>query len=84
MSLTPSQRSLRASIAANARLSRQDAADVSAPARRAFLDKFEKQVDPDGVLDPAERRRRADHALRQHMSTLALKSAKARSKRSAA
>jgi hypothetical protein len=34
------------------------------PARRAFLDRFEEEVDPDGTLPPDERRRRAQHALR--------------------
>ena len=32
------------------------------PARQAFLAKFEKEVDPDGKLAPAERARRANHA----------------------
>jgi hypothetical protein len=35
---------------------------VSAPARRAFLDRFEREIDPDGVLKPEERARRAEHA----------------------
>jgi hypothetical protein len=29
----------------------------TAPARRALLDRFERQVDPDGVLSPTERAR---------------------------
>ena len=47
-------------------------------ARRAFLDRFEREVDPDGLLSVEERRRRADHARRAHMLRLALWSAQAR------
>jgi hypothetical protein len=48
------------------------------PGRRAFLDRFERQVDPEGKLPPDERRRRARHALRAHMLRLAKRSAAAR------
>jgi hypothetical protein len=48
------------------------------PAREAFLRRFERQVDPDGVLVPAERGRRAQHALRAHMLRLAKRSVTAR------
>jgi hypothetical protein len=33
----------------------EDRAAHTAPARRAFDERFEREVDPDGVLDPAER-----------------------------
>ncbi|SNX96068.1 hypothetical protein SAMN06893097_103237 [Geodermatophilus sabuli] len=52
----------------------------TAPARRAMLDRFERQVDPDGVLSPAERARRAGHARKAHCARLALRSAQARRK----
>lgn len=48
------------------------------PARRGFLARFEREVDPDGSLTPQERQRRAESAMRAHMQRLALKSAKAR------
>jgi len=48
------------------------------PARQAFLSRFEREVDPDGKLPPAERRRRAQHALRAHMLRLAKRSVSAR------
>jgi hypothetical protein len=48
------------------------------PAREAFLHRFEREVDPDGVLPPAERSRRAQHALRAHMLRLAKHSVAAR------
>ena len=50
----------------------------TAPARRALLDRFERQVDPDGVPSPAERARRAGHARKAYFPRLALRSAQAR------
>jgi hypothetical protein len=39
---------------------------ATAAARAAANARFERQVDPDGVLDPAERARRAAHAAQAH------------------
>jgi hypothetical protein len=47
------------------------------PAREAFLSRLERQGDRDGVLPPAERSRRAQHALRAHMLRLAKRSVSA-------
>jgi hypothetical protein len=48
-------------------------------ARSAFLARFEREVDPDGLLSPAERAARADHALKAHMARMRLaRAAKAR------
>lgn len=52
----------------------------TAPARRAMLNRFERQIDPDGVLSPAERARRAGHARKAYFARLALRSAQARRK----
>lgn len=52
-------------------------------ARQAFLSRFDDQVDPQRVLAPAERARRADAARRLHMSRLSLKSSLTRSKKKA-
>jgi hypothetical protein len=52
----------------------------TAPARRAVLDRFERQVHPDGVLPPTERARRAGHARKAYFARLALWSAQARRK----
>ncbi len=74
-------RSLIARLAAHASWVRT--ADPSArtePARRALLDRFERQVDPDGVLSPDERARRAGHACKAYFTRLALRSAHARRK----
>lgn len=55
----------------------------TAPARKAFLDRFERQVDPDGILEPAERARRAAHAKKAYFLSLSLKSARSRAASSA-
>jgi len=48
------------------------------PARQGFLSRFEKEVDPDGTLPPAERQIRAEHAMRAHMLRLAKRAVAAR------
>lgn len=48
-----------------------------------MLEKFERQIDPDNVLPPAERAFRAEHARKAHMKRMALKSAQARRRRGA-
>lgn len=77
--LTPEQRSLRGRIGAS-ELHAQGKTNTE-PARRAFLDRFEREVDPDGVLEPAERSRRAGHARKAYFARLALRSARARALR---
>ena len=76
--LSPSQRSMRARLAAYAMHARHDSREITANARQAFVERFEQQVDPDGVLPVAERQRRGEHAMRAHMTRLALRSAQAR------
>jgi hypothetical protein len=64
-----------------AEISWRRTADRSArtrPARQAFLSRFEKEVDPDGTLPPAERQVRAEHAMRAHMLRLAKRAVAAR------
>lgn len=48
------------------------------PARDALMRKFEDQVDPDRVLTPEERGKRAASARKAYYQRLALKSAQAR------
>jgi hypothetical protein len=50
----------------------------TAAARAAFLDRFEREVDPEGVLSPTERVRRAEAKRKAYFARLALKSAQAR------
>lgn len=78
MALTPAERTLRARAAAQARWAGEDPAEQARRMQAGTRAKFEQQVDPDGVLDPAERARRAESARRSHMSSLALKSVRAR------
>jgi hypothetical protein len=58
--------------------SRNDPETMVGPAHRGFRRRFERLVDPDGLLDPQERTVRADRARRAHMLTLAARSAEAR------
>ena len=81
-SLTPTERKLRAQIAAEESWAQtEDRSARTANARKAMLDKFETQVDPDGKLTPAERAKRAEHAGKAHFKRSALKSAQARRRR---
>jgi hypothetical protein len=48
------------------------------PARDRFLERFEREVDPDGALPPDQRRQRAEHAKKAYMLRLAKRSAVAR------
>lgn len=78
---TPAELSLQARLAAHSLHARvSDPSAHTAPARRAFLDRFEREVDPDGTLPPADRARRAAHARKAYFAALALKSAQARRK----
>lgn len=76
---------LIASLAAHVRWAQcEDRTAATAAARKAFADRFEKLVDPDDKLDPAERATRAENARKAHYRKLALKSAQVRRARRAA
>lgn len=51
-----------------------------AEVRKGFYRKWEDEVDPERALPEAERRRRADAAMRLHMARMAFISARVRSK----
>lgn len=79
---TPQMRSLRGRIGAYESWARtEDRAARTWPGRKAAMDRFEREVDPDGVLTPQERAKRAEWARKAHMYRLALKSAAARQRR---
>jgi len=80
-SLTPSERSLRARIAAHAMHATHDSRDTTAAGRAAFNARFLDEVDPHRVLPEAERNRRAAHARSAFFTGLAFQSAKARRRR---
>lgn len=78
-SLTPAERSQHARAAQLIRWAHtEDWAAATAPARAAFLSRFERQVDPDGRLAPEVRARRAEAARRAYFIRLSLKGAQAR------
>lgn len=78
LKLSPEERTLRARVAAHTLHSKRDPHETTAKARQAFSEKFERQVDPQGVLPPEERQRRAMHARKAHFARMALASARAR------
>ncbi len=77
-SASPAERSLRARLAAHALHAQRDPRETTANGRAAFLARFEREVDPDSALDPAERRRRAEQARRAYFTRLSLTAAKAK------
>jgi hypothetical protein len=77
--LTPSERTQRARLAANVGLAfTQNRSARTEPGRRAAFAKFEKLVDPDGVLPETERIKRAESLRKAHLQRMAFTSAKAR------
>ncbi len=79
----PAEMALRGRIGAYRLHALNDSREVTKPARAAFLARFEAEVDPDGVLAPEERQRRAQHARRAYFQQLALKSSRVRRARAA-
>ena len=74
--MNPAERSLRSRLGAHTLHSKYDSRQLTGPARRAFLERFEREVDPQGTLPVVERQRRAEHAKKAYFSRLALKSHK--------
>jgi hypothetical protein len=80
--LTPTERTLRAQIAANESWANTENRSArTAPARKAMLEKFESEVDPNNELTPTERAKRAEYKRRAHFKRMALASARARRRR---
>ena len=76
----PSLASLAAKVAAHASWAQTpDRSARTAKARAAAWARFEHQVDPDGgTAPPGERRVRAEHARKEHLARISLRSAKVR------
>lgn len=64
-----------------AKAARNDAREGTRAAREGFLARFEREVDPDGVLEPEERLRRATAAKKLHMARLLMKQRRFRAAR---
>lgn len=72
---------MRSRLAAHVLHAGRDGRETTAKARAAgpsSLAYFEKQVDPDGELEPVERQRRAESAKAAYFLRLAMKSVKSR------
>src|SRR5215217_4261371 len=78
------ERSLRARLAAYALHAQRDPRETTANGRAAFLARFDREVDPRGLLEPEERRRRAEQARRAYFARLSLAAVKARQAKRAA
>jgi hypothetical protein len=65
------------------RLATEDRTEMTAAARAAAMDRFEKQVDPNGVLDPEERAIRAGYAKKAYFLQLSKRGVEARKRRAA-
>jgi len=79
--LTPAERTLRARVGAFSLHAQRDVRETTQIARETFLARFEHLVDPDRVLDPDERRRRAAAARSAYFTRLAFLSVRARGRR---
>lgn len=78
----PVERQITARIGAHARWANTvDRKGALAPARRGMDARFEREVDPNGELDDATRKRLAKNAKSRYYAQLQLKAAKARSAR---
>lgn len=76
---SPAELSLAGRIAANTRWAKEpDRYAATAPAREGMAAKFEREADPDGVLPPAERARRAESLRKAYFARLGLRSAQSR------
>lgn len=76
--MSDSLASTKARLGAYTMHSLYSAAETTSKARATFLAGFERQVDPDNLLPPRERARRAEAAKRAHFIRLSLLSLKAR------
>lgn len=78
----PKTRTAIARLGAYEQHARHSGDDTTKAGTAAFLARFEAQVDPDGLLSPAEREHRATMARKAHFQRLAIASVKARRLRS--
>ena len=76
--MTPSERQLRGRLGGFALAAKRDPKTYTASARVAFMDRFLNEVDPERILTPDERERRAVAARRAYFARLAMTSARSR------
>lgn len=76
---TPAERAMHSRAASHVRWSREtDRTGATEAARKGLQAKFERQVDPDGLLDPIERAKRAESARKAYYADLTRRSIAAR------
>src|SRR4029450_460083 len=75
------ERSLRARLAAYALHAQHDPRETTANGRAVFLARFDREVDPEALLEPDERRRRAEQARRAYFARLSLAALNARQRK---
>ena len=78
----PGEMALRGRIGGLALAASADPREYTRLARKAFMSRFEREVDPNATLPSHERRRRAEAAKKAHFARMALRSAKVRRQRS--
>lgn len=81
LTFDPEEMSRRGRIGAHRLHARYDSKELTAPARAAFMARFEREVDPTGALPETERQRRAAHARKAYYAALGRLSANARRKK---
>lgn len=82
MSMTPEQRSMRSRLGAHAKWAQtEDRTAATEKLRRGFIEKLEREVDPDGSMDPAKRARLVENKRKEHYARMSLASSRARAKR---
>jgi hypothetical protein len=77
--LKPERAALIGRVGAHRLHATHDPRETTAKAREAFIAPFEREVDPEGVLPPEERERRAKHAMSAHFAAIGAKKAGKRS-----
>ena len=86
--LSDSERSIRSRLAAHTLHATHDSRELTASARAAARQSLDvrllAEIDPDNLLNEAERARRLEHARKAHFARLALQSAIARRKKAGA
>ena len=79
--LSPAERRMNARAAAFAAHAKHGSKAMTRKARTAFWTRFLNQVDPDRTLPEDERNKRAQQAMRSHMTRMAYRSARSRRRR---
>ncbi len=84
LTIDPAEMARRGCLGAAVLHARHDPTETTAPARAAFLRRFDDEVDPDRVLPEEERARRTILARKVYFTRLALASARVRKQRAEA